>query len=134
MCGTETRLLKKITPLVLKTLDSTNAISVKNECLLTLISAQNDSLNDFTATKISQIRIFLENPDQNLKFIGLQLIAKLVDPKCQTAIGLGSDKLEDILLSIIASNFDQAIRSQVVYLLCKIVRLVFFIIHHDFLD
>ncbi|RHZ80658.1 hypothetical protein Glove_134g191 [Diversispora epigaea] len=78
----EPRLAKKLLPPITHQIQSTAAMSLLYECIHTVItggmlnsSGNSDSL---AAMCVNKLRIFLEDPDQNLKYVGLLALSKIL--------------------------------------------------------
>ncbi|KAI8896476.1 Clathrin/coatomer adaptor, adaptin-like protein [Globomyces pollinis-pini] len=79
----EPRLIKKLTNPIIKVIENTRAMSVVYECIQTLIvggiieadQSEDDSLARLC---VSKLKIFLEQSDQNLKYLGLFALGKLL--------------------------------------------------------
>ncbi|ORZ17574.1 adaptin N terminal region-domain-containing protein [Lobosporangium transversale] len=84
----EPRLTKKLLPPITTLIQTTPAMSLLYECIHTVIaggmlvtsgSGSNvESANTLAATCVSKLRTFLEDPDQNLKYIGLLALTKIL--------------------------------------------------------
>ncbi|CAG8478758.1 3887_t:CDS:10 [Diversispora eburnea] len=78
----EPRLAKKLLPPITHQIQTTAAMSLLYECIHTVIiggmlnsSGNSDSL---AAMCVNKLRIFLEDPDQNLKYVGLLALSKIL--------------------------------------------------------
>ncbi|KAN0135622.1 Ap3d1 protein [Lactarius tabidus] len=77
----EPRLVKKLQPPITELISTTPAISLLYECVHTcivggmLLQSTGDSLAELCVTKLAT---FLQDPDQNLKYIALLALAKIV--------------------------------------------------------
>ncbi|GAA5805666.1 adaptin N terminal region-domain-containing protein [Helicostylum pulchrum] len=79
----EPRLIKKLLPPLASLIQTTLAMSLLYECIYTVITggfleAAGDSGNALAATCTNKLRKFLEDPDQNLKYVGLLAMSKLL--------------------------------------------------------
>ncbi|KAI7881383.1 hypothetical protein K492DRAFT_161622 [Lichtheimia hyalospora FSU 10163] len=78
----EPRLIKKLLPPLISLIQTTPAMSLLYECIHTVITggfleAAGDSGNTLAATCVNRLRQFLEDPDQNLKYVGLLAMSRL---------------------------------------------------------
>ncbi|RGB27440.1 adaptin N terminal region-domain-containing protein [Rhizophagus diaphanus] len=78
----EPRLAKKLLPPITQHIQTTHAMSLLYECIHTVITGgmlnlggNSDSL---AAMCVNKLRIFLEDTDQNLKYVGLLALAKIL--------------------------------------------------------
>ncbi|KAI8876341.1 hypothetical protein K501DRAFT_288949, partial [Backusella circina FSU 941] len=79
----EPRLIKKLLPPLTSLIQTTPAMSLLYECIYTVITggfleAAGDSGHALAATCTNKLRKFLEDPDQNLKYVGLLAMGKLL--------------------------------------------------------
>ncbi|KAI8083196.1 adaptin N terminal region-domain-containing protein [Gilbertella persicaria] len=79
----EPRLIKKLLPPLTSLIQTTPAMSLLYECIYTVITggfleAAGDAGNALAATCTNKLRRFLEDPDQNLKYVGLLAMGKLL--------------------------------------------------------
>ncbi|KAI7890592.1 adaptin N terminal region-domain-containing protein [Mucor mucedo] len=79
----EPRLIKKLLPPLTSLIQTTPAMSLLYECIYTVITggfleAAGESGNALAATCTNKLRKFLEDPDQNLKYVGLLAMSKLL--------------------------------------------------------
>ncbi|KAI9027848.1 adaptin N terminal region-domain-containing protein [Hyaloraphidium curvatum] len=83
LCPIEPRLAKKLLPPLTNLIQSTNAMSLLYESIHTVVSgglltAEGVDASSLSALCISRLRIFLEETDPNLKYLGLYILAKLL--------------------------------------------------------
>ncbi|KAG0187198.1 AP-3 complex subunit delta-1 [Apophysomyces sp. BC1034] len=79
----EPRLIKKLLPPLTSLIQTTPAKSLLYECIYTVITggfleAAGDSSGALAATCADKLRTFLEDPDQNLKYVGLLAMGKML--------------------------------------------------------
>ncbi|KAG2207779.1 hypothetical protein INT46_001970 [Mucor plumbeus] len=79
----EPRLIKKLLPPLTSLIQTTPAMSLLYECIYTVITggfleAAGDAGHALAATCTNKLRKFLEDPDQNLKYVGLLAMSKLL--------------------------------------------------------
>ncbi|KAI9272741.1 adaptin N terminal region-domain-containing protein [Phascolomyces articulosus] len=79
----EPRLVKKLLPPLTSLIQTTPAMSLLYECIHTVITggfleAAGDSSHALAATCVNKLRRFLEDPDQNLKYVGLLAMSRLL--------------------------------------------------------
>ncbi|KAF9582534.1 AP-3 complex subunit delta, partial [Lunasporangiospora selenospora] len=84
----EPRLTKKLLPPITTLIQSTPAMSLLYECIHTVIAgnmlatsgsgSNAETANSLAATCVAKLRTFLEDPDQNLKYIGLLALTKIL--------------------------------------------------------
>ncbi|KAG0070082.1 AP-3 complex subunit delta [Linnemannia elongata] len=84
----EPRLTKKLLPPITTLIQTTPAMSLLYECIHTVIAggmlattgsgSNAESANMLAATCVTKLRTFLEDPDQNLKYIGLLALTKIL--------------------------------------------------------
>ncbi|KAI9018737.1 adaptin N terminal region-domain-containing protein [Phycomyces nitens] len=79
----EPRLIKKLLHPLTSLIQTTPATSLLYECIYTVISggfleAAGDSSHALAATCTNKLRRFLEDPDQNLKYVGLLAMGKML--------------------------------------------------------
>ncbi|KAF8936356.1 AP-3 complex subunit delta [Dissophora ornata] len=84
----EPRLTKKLLPPITTLIQTTPAMSLLYECIHTVIAggmlattgsgSNAESANNLAATCVTKLRTFLEDPDQNLKYIGLLALTKIL--------------------------------------------------------
>ncbi|KAI9470810.1 MAG: adaptin N terminal region-domain-containing protein [Benjaminiella poitrasii] len=79
----EPRLIKKLLPPLTSLIQTTPAMSVLYECIYTVITggfleAAGDAGHALAVTCTNKLRKFLEDPDQNLKYVGLLAMGKLL--------------------------------------------------------
>ncbi|KAI7830322.1 adaptin N terminal region-domain-containing protein [Gamsiella multidivaricata] len=84
----EPRLTKKLLPPITTLIQTTPAMSLLYECIHTVIAggmlattgsgSNAESANTLAATCVTKLRTFLEDPDQNLKYIGLLALTKIL--------------------------------------------------------
>jgi len=114
----EPRLVKKLQPPITELISTTQAISLLYECVHTCIvggmlqHASGDSLAELCVTKLAA---FLEDPDQNLKYIALLALAKIV-PTHRNLVA----NYQDMILSSV-SDQDLSIRMRALDLLSAMV-------------
>ncbi|KAI0005534.1 adaptin N terminal region-domain-containing protein [Russula compacta] len=114
----EPRLVKKLQPPITELISTTPAISLLYECVHTCIvggmlrHASGDLLAELCVTKLAA---FLEDPDQNLKYIALLALVKIV-PTHRNLVA----KYQDMILSSV-SDQDLSIRMRALDLLSAMV-------------
>ncbi|KAH9982297.1 Clathrin/coatomer adaptor, adaptin-like protein [Lactifluus volemus] len=114
----EPRLVKKLQPPITELISTTPAISLLYECVHTCIvggmlrQASGDSLAELCVTKLAA---FLQDPDQNLKYIALLALAKIV-PTHRNLVA----EYQDMILSSIGDQ-DLSIRMRALDLLSAMV-------------
>ncbi|KAI7902277.1 adaptin N terminal region-domain-containing protein [Cokeromyces recurvatus] len=79
----EPRLIKKLLPPLTSLIQTTPAMSLLYECIYTVITggfleAAGDAGHALAVTCTNKLRKFLEDPDQNLKYVGLLAMGKLL--------------------------------------------------------
>ncbi|ORX47714.1 hypothetical protein DM01DRAFT_1338939 [Hesseltinella vesiculosa] len=79
----EPRLVKKLLPPLTSLIQNTPAMSLLYECIYTVIAggfleAAGDASHALAATCARKLRTFLEDPDQNLKYVGLLAMGRLL--------------------------------------------------------
>ncbi|KAI8068421.1 adaptin N terminal region-domain-containing protein [Gongronella butleri] len=79
----EPRLIKKLLPPLTSLIQTTPAMSLLYECIYTVITggfleAAGESSHALASTCAKKLRTFLEDPDQNLKYVGLLAMGKLL--------------------------------------------------------
>ncbi|ORE22376.1 hypothetical protein BCV71DRAFT_193160 [Rhizopus microsporus] len=79
----EPRLIKKLLPPLTSLIQTTPAMSLLYECIYTVITggfleAAGEAGNALAATCTNKLRKFLEDPDQNLKYVGLLAMGRLL--------------------------------------------------------
>ncbi|KAF9434320.1 AP-3 complex subunit delta [Entomortierella beljakovae] len=84
----EPRLTKKLLPPITSLIQTTPAMSLLYECIHTVIAggmlvanstgSNVESANNLAATCVAKLRTFLEDADQNLKYIGLLALTKIL--------------------------------------------------------
>ncbi|KAF9115055.1 AP-3 complex subunit delta [Mortierella sp. AM989] len=84
----EPRLTKKLLPPITSLIQTTPAMSLLYECIHTVIAggmlittgsgSNAESANNLATTCVTKLRTFLEDPDQNLKYIGLLALTKIL--------------------------------------------------------
>ncbi|ORZ00266.1 adaptin N terminal region-domain-containing protein [Syncephalastrum racemosum] len=79
----EPRLVKKLLPPLTSLIQTTPAMSVLYECIHTVITggfleAAGESSHALAATCATKLRRFLEDPDQNLKYVGLLAMSRML--------------------------------------------------------
>ncbi|CAO3685225.1 unnamed protein product [Umbelopsis ramanniana] len=80
----EPRLVKKLLPSISSLIQTTPAMSLLYECIYTVIIGgffehSGDAANSLAATCANKLRTFLEDSDQNLKYIGLLAMGRLLE-------------------------------------------------------
>ncbi|KAI9513115.1 adaptin N terminal region-domain-containing protein [Russula earlei] len=114
----EPRLVKKLQPPITQLISTTPAISLLYECVHTCIvggmlqHASGDSLAELCVTKLAT---FLQDPDQNLKYIAFLALAKIV-PTHRNLVA----QYQDMILSSI-NDQDLSIRMRALDLLSAMV-------------
>lgn len=76
----EPRLKSKLLPPILSLIENTTAKSLLYECINCIVTGGMMDANDFHIADIcvTKLRSFLETPDQNLKFVGLLALSKII--------------------------------------------------------
>ncbi|KAH8991957.1 Adaptor protein complex AP-3 delta subunit [Lactarius akahatsu] len=114
----ELRLVKKLQPPITELISTTPAISLLYECVHTcivggmLLRSSGDDLAELCVTKLAA---FLQDPDQNLKYIALLALAKIV-PTHRHLVA----KYQDMIFSSV-SDQDLSIRMRALDLLSAMV-------------
>ncbi|KAH9049511.1 Adaptor protein complex AP-3 delta subunit [Lactarius hengduanensis] len=114
----EPRLVKKLQPPITELISTTPAISLLYECVHTcivggmLLRSSGDDLAELCVTKLAA---FLQDPDQNLKYIALLALAKIV-PTHRHLVA----KYQDMIFSSV-SDQDLSIRMRALDLLSAMV-------------
>ncbi|QSL66605.1 hypothetical protein MERGE_000987 [Pneumocystis wakefieldiae] len=82
MIPLEPRLVKKLIPVLTTLIQDTSSMSLRYECINIIISGKflqdNPESDLLTALFISKLRSFFEVSDQNLKYVGLLALSKLI--------------------------------------------------------
>lgn len=81
LCPHELRLVRKLQPPITDLISTTPAISLLYECVHTCIISgmlQGPSGNSLARTCVTKLATFLQDPDQNLKYIALLAMVKIV--------------------------------------------------------
>ncbi|KAJ2923145.1 hypothetical protein H1R20_g13948, partial [Candolleomyces eurysporus] len=81
LCPHEPRLVKKLQPPITELISTTPAISLLYECVHTCIIGgmlQGSAGNSLAKTCVSKLAAFIQDPDQNLKYIALLAMTKIV--------------------------------------------------------
>ncbi|KAJ3105592.1 AP-3 complex subunit delta-1 [Phlyctochytrium planicorne] len=84
----EPRLIKKLVPPITNLIQTTQAMSLLYECIQTvilggMIAAEKDGVDDANDSAlarlcVSKLKLFIEDADQNLKYLGLHALCKLL--------------------------------------------------------
>ncbi|CAG8543565.1 9729_t:CDS:10, partial [Racocetra persica] len=78
----EPRLAKKLLPPITQQIQTTQAMSLLYECIHTVIIGEmltsGGNSDALAAMCVNKLRIFLEDPDQNLKYVGLLALSKIL--------------------------------------------------------
>ncbi|CAG8595860.1 3010_t:CDS:10 [Gigaspora margarita] len=78
----EPRLAKKLLPPITQQIQTTSAMSLLYECIHTVIIGEmltsGGNSDALAAMCVSKLKIFLEDPDQNLKYVGLLALSKIL--------------------------------------------------------
>lgn len=108
LCPLEPRLAKKLIEPLTSLIHQTPAMSLLYECINTVIISVPDHLPSIQLC-VTKLRIFVEDQDQNLKYLGLQSMARVlkIAPKAVAAhrdliIGCLDDEDESIRLRALA--------------------------------
>lgn len=112
----EPRLRPKLLPQVLQLMESTGAMSLTFECVNCIVSAGMLTPDDdrLASVCIGKLRDFLQEPDQNLKYVGLLALAKMVRINPDFVAGQ-----EDIVLECV-DDADLTLRQRVLDILAGI--------------
>lgn len=83
LCPIEPRLAKKLIPPLTNLIQSTGAMSLLYECIHTvvvggLLTAEGIDATSVSALCIGRLKLFLEDTDPNLKYLGLFVLSKLL--------------------------------------------------------
>lgn len=80
LAPTEPRLKTKLLPPILQLIETTTAKSLLYECINCIVSGGMLGPDDYdiAETCVSKLRTFLEESDQNLKFVGLLALSKII--------------------------------------------------------
>lgn len=73
----EPRLVKKLEAPLSKLIETTKATSVKYECYLTIMSTRLSTVSSLAELAVNGIKAFIEDTDQNLRFMGLEAASRL---------------------------------------------------------
>lgn len=94
----EPRLKGKLVPPILDLINNTTATSLLYECINCIVSGGMLDADDYdiASTCVSKLRTFLETPDQNLKFVALLALSKIIKIHPQFVFSN-----EDIILSCV---------------------------------
>ncbi|KAJ1343091.1 hypothetical protein BSLG_002117 [Batrachochytrium salamandrivorans] len=123
----EPRLIRKLVPPIINLIQTSSAMSLIYECIHTLIiggmispevaDEQTEPPHDLQISLLcmNKLRVFIEDPDQNLKYLGLYAIGKLLllRPKL-----VGQHR--DVILKCL-DDFDYSIRQQTLELISNLV-------------
>lgn len=117
LAPTEPRLKPKLLPPILQLIDSTSAMSLLYECINCILSGGMLEESDYELARmcVGKLRTFLEQTDQNLKYVGLLAFSKVVKIHPQF-IG----EHEDVVLECI-DDADLTIREKVLEMLSGLV-------------
>eukprot|EP00795_Rhopilema_esculentum_P004963 gene4963-21309_t len=77
LCPLEPRLGKKLMEPLTNLIHSTSAMSLLYECIKTVISGLSDHMPSIQLC-VSKLRLLIEDPDQNLKYLGLLSLNKIL--------------------------------------------------------
>ncbi|KAG4301092.1 hypothetical protein PCK1_002791 [Pneumocystis canis] len=80
MVPLESRLIKKLTPILTALIQNVSAMSLRYECINIIVTGnflKNDS-DSLTILFMSKLRSFFENKDRNLKYAGLLILSKVM--------------------------------------------------------
>ncbi|EDQ84380.1 uncharacterized protein MONBRDRAFT_30296 [Monosiga brevicollis MX1] len=82
LCPLEPRLAKKLADPLTDLINSTPAMSLLYECIQTVLSGMPEHVSTLQLC-VQKLRIFIEDHDQNLKYLGLQAMAQVlkIQPK-----------------------------------------------------
>lgn len=113
----EPRLKPKLLPQILQLIDTTSAMSLLYECINCIITGGMLDESDYELARlcVGKLRTFLEQTDQNLKYVGLLALSKIVKIHPQF---IGDH--EDIILECI-DDPDVTIREKVLEMLPGLV-------------
>ncbi|CAN6664320.1 AP-3 complex subunit delta [Trichomonascus vanleenenianus] len=80
LAPSEPRLKAKLLPQILQLMETTTAMSLLYECINCIVSGGMLDETDYklAALMVSKLRVFLEQTDQNLKYVGLLAFTKVV--------------------------------------------------------
>lgn len=117
LAPSEPRLKGKLLPQIIQLMESTTAMSLLYECINCIASGDMIDENDYelAALCIGKLRIFLQEEDQNLKYVGLLALSKIVGAHPQFV----SD-FQDIILDCM-DDPDLSIRERVLIIISGIV-------------
>lgn len=117
LAPSEPRLKPKLLPPILQLMESTSAMSLMYECVNCIVSGgmMDESDYDLASRCVNKIRMFLEQSDQNLKYVGLLALTKVAQIHPQFV----SDQ-EDLILECV-DDPDLSIRERVLELLSGVV-------------
>ncbi|EMR10927.1 hypothetical protein PNEG_01073 [Pneumocystis murina B123] len=103
MIPLEPRLVKKLIPVLTTLIQDTSSMSLRYECINIMISGKfledNPESDLLTALCMSKLRSFFEVSDQNLKYVGLLALSKLVITHPTLVLGF-----KDIILECFENN------------------------------
>jgi AP-3 complex subunit delta-1 len=117
LAPTEPRLKPKLLPPILQLIDSTSAMSLLYECINCILCGGMLDESDYELARmcVGKLRTFLEQTDQNLKYVGLLAFSKVVKIHPQF---IGDH--EDVVLECI-DDADLTIREKVLEMLSGLV-------------
>ncbi|ANB13956.1 Apl5p [Sugiyamaella lignohabitans] len=117
LAPTEPRLKPKLLPPIIQLMRTTTAMSLLYECINCIVSGDMLDEDDYEVAElcVSKLRTFLEEHDQNLKYVGLLALGKIVVKHPQFVINL-----QDVILEC-ADDKDLTIRDCVLDLIPGIV-------------
>jgi AP-3 complex subunit delta-1 len=123
----EPRLKPKLLPPILQLMQTTNAMSLLYECVNCIVSGGMLDENDeeLASLCVSKLRTFLEERDQNLKYMGLLALSKIVNVHPHFV-----NNVEDIIMECV-DDPDLSIRERVLGMISGIVteENIFFIVN-----
>ncbi|XP_057298672.1 AP-3 complex subunit delta-1-like isoform X2 [Hydractinia symbiolongicarpus] len=114
LCPLEPRLGKKLLEPLTSLIHSTSAMSLLYECINTVIAGLPDHPQSIQLCA-SKLRLLIEDPDQNLKYLGLLLLNKIL--KCQPKLVLGQ---KDLILRCLDDK-DESIRFRALDLIAGMI-------------
>lgn len=86
LCPLEPRLGKKLMEPLTSLVHSTSAMSLLYECINTVVAGLPDHLASMQLC-VSKLRLLIEDPDQNLKYLGLLLLNKILGSQPKLVLG-----------------------------------------------
>lgn len=114
LCPLEPRLGKKLLEPLTSLIHSTSAMSLLYECINTVVAGVPEHQPSLQLC-VTKLRLLIEDPDQNLKYLGLLLLNKIL--KTQPKLVLGH---KDVILQCLDGN-DESIRYRALDLISGMV-------------